>query len=113
MVDTKELRIGNIIYLNGKKTIVSSDEIAFLEKCQLFGINCDATPVKVTEETLKGYGFTFDFENMSNKVYAKDGIKIQTSPTEGVFLYAGGNRIGKSFHYLHQLQNLWFCLSGK
>lgn len=113
MIDTKELRIGNTIYLNGKKTIVGADEIAFMEKCLLFGINCEANPVKVTEETLKILGFSFDFENTGSRVYARDGIKLQIHPSEGVYLYAGGNRIGKSFFYLHQLQNLWFCLTGK
>ena len=113
MIDIRELRNGNIIYLNGQKRVISAEEIAFIEKCQLLGINVDATAVKITEEAIKGLGFEFDFENVSNRVYAKDGIKIQIHPTEGVALYGNGNRIGKSFFYIHQLQNLWFFLQGK
>ncbi len=113
MIDTKELRIGNVIYLNGKKTAVSSDDIAFLAKCQLLGINCEATPVRVTEETLKTLGFTYEFENVSNRVYSKDGINLQIHSSEGICLYIKGEKLGKSFFYVHQLQNLWFSLLGK
>lgn len=113
MLETRELRIGNIIYLNGKKSVVGSDEIAFIGKCHLLGINCETTPIKITEETLKGIGFEFEFENMTNRVYAKEGIKLLFHPTEGIALYSNGNKIGKNFFYIHQLQNLWFCLLGK
>lgn len=113
MIDTKELRIGNLIYLNGKKTTVGSDDIAFLAKCQLMGIGCESTPVKVTEEMLKGLGFMFEFENVSNRVYSKEGIMILIHPSEGFSLYNNGEKIGKSFFYMHQLQNLWFSLLGR
>lgn len=113
MIDSRELRIGNIIYLNGKKTAAGSDDIAFMAKCQLLGINCETTPVRVTEDTLIGLGFSFEFENVSNKVYSKDGVKLLIHPSEGISLYINGEKFGKSFFYMHQLQNLWFSLFGK
>lgn len=111
MIEAKELRSGNVIYLNGKKTMMGIDDISFLERCQRFGVNTDATPVKVTEEILVGTGFEFEFENLSDRVYSKEGIKIRFNRTEGLHLYANEGKIGKSFFYLHQLQNLWFCLT--
>ncbi len=112
MIDAKELRPGNVIYLNGKKSALDVNDIAFLGQCQRLGVNVEATPIKVTEETLVGTGFDFEFENMSDRVYAKEGIKIRFNKIEGLHLYVCGETTGKSFFYIHQLQNLWFCLTG-
>lgn len=113
MIDIKELRRGNIIYLNGKKCVVDSDQIAFMEKCASLGIGLDATPVKLTEEILKEIGFSFDFDQTPDKVFSMDDVKLYHNDSEGFHLYHQGVKLGKGFFYLHQLQNLMFCLFGK
>lgn len=114
--DIKELRIGNWLMFNGHtKSQVYTLEIMADGQSMVNYLDStnddmyDAIPL--TPEILENIGFnkyrywwtrpnnTFNFEEWTN-----DGL--------GLYLHVNEHKVGQHIKYLHQLQNLYFALTG-
>lgn len=112
MVNANELRLGNWISYNGKYYEV--DEIWFdLDEgayyTQDFNINF-ISPIPLTEELLLKCGFE---RNKTYKRYFYNGISISKYEGEKYFVFDGWRFRAIDIKYLHQLQNLYFILTGE
>jgi hypothetical protein len=112
----EELRIGNCLYFvtdkPGSECVISGvslfDNLVYSGGVN--GVNADRgiedfKPIYITEEYLIKVGF----ENKGKYTYQKDWIRITSPEFEGEcysFL------VGAKFKYVHQLQNLFYCLTG-
>jgi len=120
-MEAKELRIGN--FFNEKyssETIkvvgLSEDRIDF-SGCYLSKWQCE--PIPLTEEWLLKFGF----ENKESKIYFlmvnKWGFAIGSDGSYGLYNNQDAWNRGESFSnretidYVHQLQNLYFALTGE
>lgn len=120
MIDPKELRIGNWVYHESESTnnlhaiIVNDDDLGFMSN----GGDLYYSPIPLTPEILEKAGFewsiyhqAFHFGDMAmnefydvNECYPS-GYQLSTFKKKEL--------IGNSFQYLHQLQNLYFALTGQ
>jgi hypothetical protein len=112
-MEAKELRIGNWIKLDGElETTVDCHDITQLDVAPHSII---IEPIPLTEEWLLKFGKT------------KLGLSVQQSSYPDGDLYVGfddkgicrlmncseGFNFGKEIKYVHQLQNLYFALTGE
>lgn len=131
-VSVTDLRIGNLIHYNGnheeigKISLLVPDVIDVLSYCQInyrrdkkhWLINLH--PVKITEEWLIEFGFvkkdkTWDDKSISTGLFFKDRYFIENSKEGFLFCqshYSGNCWFLKNIKYIHQLQNLFFALTG-
>jgi len=116
-----ELRIGNWVRLN-VRPIENYQVTQILEK----GVNCGLVgamyeivkPIPLTDEWLKRFGFNedgfkqYEFENWGIKV-KKDPHAI--SETNWIVFHGFMNQFSElvSLKHVHQLQNLYFALTGE
>ncbi len=126
-VSVTELRVGNLLHYNGnskevgKVTLLVQDMINELSYCQLdyrknkkhWIINLDAIPL--TEEWLLNYGFEKGIDNVyfikAKHIYIK--LFEEIGHVLGcVEKYSKTFKISDDIKYVHQLQNLYFSLSG-
>lgn len=140
MVDVKELRIGNWVYLpslskeaygNGRVPFFVEgiykyeDGYKVLCHCDTKeGYSCtedalpeEIDPIPITEELLLKLGFKGDYG-----IFYKDDFELSyhsssTCNVDTYKLFASVNCdeyvISNPIEYLHQLQNIYFCLEGK
>lgn len=114
-----ELRIGNWVLNASSKTPVQVDSICnkgislFADCCVtggelevIYSFN-DLEPIPLTEEILEKCGFEKD----EPKGWYRKGFMdlFDGNP----FHYASGNNLCPDILYLHQLQNLYFALTGE
>lgn len=118
-----ELRVGNIVYIPQTKT---NEQIGCIEengrfvikgyKSSYSSIEC-LRPIPLTEEWLIKFGFTRHHTD-----YFNDVIFIKNVPNNNEFEWGVyPNEIGsgiqiknrKPLKYVHQLQNLYFALTGE
>ncbi len=96
-----QFRIGNLVSLNGKEFKVTLQSL-------YEGANLDWNPIRITKEILLRCGF---------KECELGGLSIKTDEYEEIefnsILLCWVNGTKKPIKYVHQLQNLFFCLSGK
>lgn len=101
MINPRELRIGNFVYLNN--TVVEITEFHGQ-------MSNDYKPIKVTEDWLLMLGFIIEREGVYSFYY--HGVTII-----GYWLIDGatnvGNFIPQNIKSVHQLQNLYFALTGE
>lgn len=106
---TNELRFGNYVYDTlGKVNKIDLEAITYIAK----ETHNQVKPIPLTEEWLLKFGFLKDLEN---------GIYLNINAY--AFLYWQNNRVelldnDNNFmishcNYVHQLQNLYFALTGK
>ena len=120
MIDAKELRIGNLILIDG--LVLEVDGIDFYEKILVedstcddgFSSNCsdDVEPIPLTEEWLVKFGFEYRTRLNPNPkelayIHQKGGFYIAYMK---IFYWEGGNT---TIDYVHQLQNLYFALTNE
>jgi len=122
-MEARELRIGNLVnHIRKGIIVVGIMELDFVEKGVL-----DIDPIPLTEEWLKKFGFEFEYKNCG--VEAKISVQIneywKTSfsiwSVDGWYYWQytpGGydaeyNDWPVELQYVHQLQNLFYCLCGK
>lgn len=115
---TEELRIGNWLCINGENRQVHSLATNEIDAIGYKNARCEWTfePIPLTEQWLKDFGF---------KKTRLDGYLIPLSRKGHEFTYSlywdkGTVYTGDSAHYgcfqfkyVHQLQNLYFALTGK
>ena len=97
-----ELRIGNLI-LDEDSNIMYRVDLNFFHDLSLGGfLMDDLIPIPLTEEWLVKFGF----ENKT-KTFVLNNISIKQQ-TKGYFFY-----LSIMIQYVHQLQNLYFALTGE
>lgn len=106
-----ELRIGNLVRNNMNGEILKPCDVL----CD--GINTDnyeglnygfIEPIPLNEEWLLKFGFEIVNGWDDYKGYKKDEVEIETDFNNQEF----SNYINKKVQYVHQLQNLYFALTG-
>ena len=96
-----ELRTGNLIELQGKfRRLIMIDAMANVVDVSRVGLLCinEVKPIPLTEEWLLKFGFIWDGDIKILKGYLND--------------YVDGNGEAR-LKYVHQLQNLYFALTGE
>jgi hypothetical protein len=113
----EELRIGNLVY-EYKRSKISRKKIG-VEICEIKSLNIhhletfpeskSFEPIPLTDEWLIKFGFESDGIEWWDGIIClgmfKDGIYYL--PTENL-----NDKVGQEFKYVHQLQNLYFALTG-
>lgn len=119
MIQINELRIGNLIRVNG---ILSKIEIINneLDEVYFFGEDfyhsdfcCNIEPMPITKEWL----FKLGFELINNNFYRSRNCELclhwTVNKNKMLPEYYGKRLVtGYDFKYVHQLQNLYFALTG-
>lgn len=119
-MNVRELRIGNVLFIPGleREVIVSAifrthfvcedkDGIRFEESLRI-----NYQPVQLTEEWLLKFGFiAFD-----DKTFIHDSLRYSDKfkfREDGVLAYVSSEVYITDLKYVHQLQNLYFALTGE
>ena len=116
MIKANELRIGNYLLMGGRIIKISG----ILKNGFYFGEHGYATniinwfePISLTEEWLLKFGF----EKTNNPtLYSHKSVCMKHNTTSYypvAFDDGGAFSIGKNIQYVHQLQNLYFALTGE
>jgi hypothetical protein len=141
MINANELRIGNLVMDRSGKTLcidwfekdkvcMSMGEFSFMDdKFPLHPMTEYfeyLKPISLSEEILFKYGFEINDDLGDQKFYQipniKRGFGVEKDHDEWSLYYYWDNGANnyytilydeKHFIYLHQLQNLWFCLTGQ
>ncbi|WP_146897252.1 hypothetical protein [Chryseobacterium lathyri] len=118
-IDGKHLRIENLVTHNGSvfkiKKISKYNVTADRGKGEVdFNID-ELSPLKITEFWLKKMNFEFDeFEKPKLKIPSELGYAKFELNENGIFLIDGDqSTIGKELRFVHQVQNLFFDLTGE
>lgn len=116
MVKANELRIGNWIMFDGNLTQV---DLGLFDMWGDVDIDERLNPIALTPEILEKCGFEKD-EDANSDIYQLDigrkSFRIQLSTTSIIFKFDVGMDWTSDIdapEYLHQLQNLFFALSGE
>lgn len=128
MVNEKEVRVGNIYLSKRNKDVLvkgvdTVNKLVVIEEPDLEAgkeqpyIFEDLNPVPVTLEILPKLGFKKGENGESDifhrKVDCEKDCACIVFDEEGCFLKdANHNKIGKQIEYVHQLQNLYYFLTG-
>jgi hypothetical protein len=109
MIQAKELRIGNWVYDREDKCDIQIMDLDDLRYFMYY------EPIPLTEEWL----LKFEFEKKNNQYilddYCVELIFDKTGWLMGEFDFNvdNFNYIGTNINYIHQLQNLYFALTGE
>lgn len=112
MIKPNELRIGNIVLVQGKPVKITGiihDNIYFGSEFYVRVRLHQSEPIPLTPEILEKCGFKLDVE-----VYEQAGFYpciIKNKMNEG-WRMDFGEYVTNELNYLHQLQNLYFALTG-
>ncbi len=111
-----ELRIGNLILVDGEITEITGvkkSTVFFSDGFQMF-IAGGIEPIPLTEEWLIKFGLNKTVDHPGRKLYEDDHIwPLWFSDKKGINdFYASRVRI-RECKYVHQLQNLYFALTGE
>ena len=110
----KELRIGNLVNVDEKAYKISGGDIYNLEN---YSKNYGHLykPIPLTEEWLEKFGFMQPDSNYL--IWEKQGFKPFCILFEALINHwqigVYGGRVFKRIKYVHQLQNLYFALTGE
>lgn len=117
----KELRLGNLILMNGEQSPVYQLEHRFKETYRLNDITIDARiigdrfqGIELTPEWLIKLGFDercswFHFD-------VHDDLGLRYEPVENLLVIYDNDESSiqlKNIKHVHQIQNLFWCLTGK
>lgn len=118
MIQSNELRIGNYYkwYADGKDYYFKVDSEFFNNK----DVINNSEPIPLTEEILLKCNNITECDNLSYDVYKTYKILINNIEifieigVECNFIYVtDGASLNINVEYLHQLQNLYYCLTGE
>lgn len=110
-----ELRIGN--YLNGKQghviitEIRTNNSVKILDNTSSFYVGTCLQPIPLTEEWLLKFGF----KQISERVYIKNYHYGYEFGITNIFIIKNDNYFMRYKHiqHVHELQNLYFALTGE
>lgn len=127
-MDVKELRIGNLIHFNGSReevgvvtgiveSVFDSPATIYLNYRIDITTSTDKTnPIPLTEEWLLRFGFKNTDTGFEIKAWRENdfniilvGHKYAVPSSSGFFGLVNTSHI----NYIHQLQNLYFAITGK
>lgn len=117
MINANELRIGNIIR-DEHGTVHIIDKYDFIEELTIYGFNFEkCNPIPLTEEWLLKFGFEnkneyFDIVTYSNEICISlkdEEFSLYIRIDEDSYYSFEWTKI----NFVHQLQNLYFALTGK
>jgi len=112
MISHKEIRVGNIVRMP------SSNELIVITAMDIQDIQSNLKnrlPVILNQEILLKCGFVNSIENNLMSSYDLDKLSIVLPCklyTDGRVYFNSWAILEKSMKYLHQLQNLYFALTG-
>lgn len=125
MIDVKDLRVGDYVYLQNSKTPYKITEVGYSEieypRYEASGISTESVfrtyvdnlnPIPISEELLLRCGFSEENDNfyradLGNIVFNQYGYYIQLKECSSETI-----RVIK-ITSLHKLQNIYFALTGK
>ena len=109
-----ELRLGNYVDLFGKLAYITKSDFSETD----YGIAIESgKPIPITEEWLVKLGFKRKEKIVNEDVYIKGSLGI--FPDYHIVVYYvdtckdGSHTIPITLKYVHQLQNLYFALTGE
>lgn len=115
MMQANECRIGNWVEFKKKQ----SYDYTTLTGSSFEGSYIENTfkPIKLTEEWLLKFGFEKDFNNLNGRwqfFISKDGsnVIIEKFNEQWIFIWEL-NFVGRPIGFVHELQNIYFALTGK
>lgn len=120
MLRTTELRIDNLVNYTTAKgdvllNVIEWEDLKWLSEDEQ-GFNLVHNPIPLTEEWLLRFGFVKEFnaDENSDSFYLKDCDDSFYIDYDNSW-YIGATSYGylKGTHYVHQLQNLYFALTGE
>lgn len=115
-----ELRIGNLVSFNGSNNSIG--QVTAIKKALITGLETvrigfredklhklsDIKPIPITEERLLKFGFKrFPWGLVKGNLLFKDDLKCSN------LILQVGNGFNSEIKYVHQLQNLYFALTGE
>lgn len=119
-MEANGLRIGNIVLLNNR---INTIDISWFECCKdsMYGrdIRYDTSPIPLTEEWVIKLGFKEIIDKsgqyvLLNEDYYNIGLEIMFGfRTDNKMLVHLNNQDFNQLIYVHQLQNLYFALTGE
>lgn len=119
MINANELRLGNFI-----KNTFSTDEYKIVERVEEFSIDTNddmylnvdhIDPIPITKEWLLRFGFEKDADQhrISYYTYGVDFIFDRIEYKDGKWILLTIElQCNENIQYIHQLQNLYFALTG-
>lgn len=110
----EDLRIGNIVLWNDCELIIDPSDIVAVYQCQISGKDSGRKGIPITPELLIRAGFErvkFEPELRGEFHIGKYHVSIKKQKMLLVNSIGMFHEIGKC-RYLHQLQNLHYCLTG-
>ena len=116
MIQINELKIGNLIKRNGifaKIEVINNelDEVYFMgEDFYYSDFCCNIEPIPLTEEWLLKFGAELLYDNKYDFECYNFGYFELTH--KGYCFTFQSQQISEPIKYVHQLQNLYFCLTG-
>lgn len=107
-----ELRVGNWIHLSSNTDGIETDlQCCLFHLRELDSVKYVYTPIPLTEEWLVKFGF--HVPSIKSRPYGKLGVIEVGSLPAGDWYYDDGlSVICSNTKYVHQLQNLYFALTG-
>lgn len=121
MIDLKDVKIGNWVQSNGKQMTISGiDRFSFtaLHDGKFYAME-DIDPIPITEEILLAMGFEWDdirthIDKTEKGLYKEFMMMLKTSDGKRWYAAPFGYPIQSArTYYVHQLQNLYFSISGE
>jgi len=102
-MNANELRIGNYIDLYG--SMAKLHPLDYENRCDDFEFK-DFKPIELNEEWLLGFGIKFGWDNFDIEfLFNEYNLRYRYDIGSSAFI--------TSIKYVHQLQNLYFSLTGK
>ncbi|MBU3661201.1 MAG: hypothetical protein FGM14_15115 [Flavobacteriales bacterium] len=102
-----ELRIGNLVQDYGLISTITGQDIYDLSQ----GMDSEIIqPIPLTEDLLLKFGF---YKNVDTLFFEKGGYQLDLNSNNVEFYIPNYGDYYKEIEYVHQLQNLYFALTGE
>lgn len=105
-MEAKELRIGNLVNRDGKNIVINSGY-------EIDNYEGQYKPIPLTEEWLLKFGFEIKLKLSGHNGFYLNGFYIIKSNYVFELLIEGSSVILSKIKFVHQLQNLYFALTGQ
>ena len=106
-----ELRIGNIVEFMGMEKVIDIEIFKDIDSNY-----ATASPIKLSKEWLIKFGFTHDEDSWYYSLdydSDKETFKVYLRIDNDKYGVINVNHFGLNLEHIHQLQNLYFALTGK